>query len=69
MDLKAENIDESQQYLGQIESTRQVVCYMVSVAHNLNNLKEEIIIVMKENNEPAKIMASKYQNIQPCLYS
>ena len=48
-----------------------MVCdrYMVSVVHNLNNVKVEIIIVIKENNKSGRYMALKYQKIQSAFYS
>ena len=50
---------------------QNMVCdrYTVSVVHNLNNVKVEIIIVIKENNKSARYMAPKYQKIQSAFYS
>lgn len=47
-----------------------MVCdrHMVSVVHNLNNVKVEIIVI-KENNKSARYMAHTYQKIQSGFYS
>lgn len=42
---------------------------MISVIHNLNNVKKKIIIIMKEKNEPAKSMVPYYQKVQSGLCS
>lgn len=49
---------------------QNMVCerYMVSVVHNLNDVKVEIIVI-KENNKSARYMAPKYQKIQSGFYS
>lgn len=48
-------------------ATQQGVLSMINVIHNLNNMKK--IIIIKENNEPAKSMAPKYQKAQSGLHS